>query len=64
MRRLLVFSVVLTLLSAGCLGHNELVAEEIKFHGKVLNSEPDIGFNLTSTAGGNWSLEDARGKVV
>ena len=64
MRRLLVFSVVLTILSAGCLGHNELVAEEVKFNGKVLNIEPDNGFNLTSTAGGNWSLEEARGKVV
>jgi len=64
MRRLLVLSVVLTILSAGCLGHNELVSEEIKFNGKVLNTEPDNGFNLTSTAGGNWSLENARGKVV
>ena len=64
MRRLLVFSVVLTLISAGCLGHNELVVEEVKFNGKVLNVEPDKGFNLTSTAGGNWSLEEARGKIV
>jgi len=64
MRRLLVLSVVLTLLSAGCLGHNELVAKEVKFNGKVLNVEPDNGFNLTSTAGGNWSLEEARGKIV
>lgn len=64
MGRLLLFSVIFTLLTSGCLGHNEIEVEETRFKGTELNMEPDPGFNLSNSQGGNWSLEQARGKVV
>lgn len=64
MRGVTILCIIGLLLTAGCVGHNQVESTVKIFHGKDLESVEKSQFNLTGMDGKNWSTDEALGKVV